>query len=73
MFPKQKEINKLGLNANFISYPTALSAKIFATAFKKLKTIGMIHPEALDKEVRKFIFSELRKAGHVVIKKEYVK
>src|SRR4030042_1206885 len=26
-FPKQKEINKMGLNANFISYPTALSAK----------------------------------------------
>jgi len=73
MFPRQKEINKLGLNANFISYPTALSAKIFATAIQKLKTSGIIPPEALDKEVRRYILSELRKAGHVVIKKEYVK
>ena len=73
MFPKQKDINKLGLNANFISYPTALSAKIFATAIQKIKSTGIIPPEALDKDTRRFILSELRKVGHVLIKKEYLK
>jgi saccharopine dehydrogenase (NAD+, L-lysine-forming) len=72
-FPRQKEINKLGLNANFISYPTALSAKIFAMAMPKLKAKGIIPPEALDKEIRKSILSELEKTGHVVIKKEKLK
>ena len=72
-FPIQKEINKLGLNANFISYPTALSAKIFALAFPKIKAKGINPPETLDKEVRKFIFAELNKTKHILIKKEWVK
>ena len=71
--PKQKEINKLGLNANFISYPTALSAKIFAMAVLRIKTKGIIPPEALDKEIRKYILSELGKTKHVTIKKEILK
>jgi saccharopine dehydrogenase-like NADP-dependent oxidoreductase len=71
--PKQKEINKLGLNANFISYPTALSAKIFAMAFHKIKSKGIIPPEALDREVRKLILAELDKVRHVVVKKEWLK
>lgn len=69
-FPKQKEINKLGLNANFISYPTALSAKIFAMAMPKIKAKGIIPPEALDKEVRRFILSELDRTKQVIVKKE---
>lgn len=71
--PKQKEINKLGLNANFISYPTALSAKIFAMAVLRIKTKGIIPPEALDKDIRKFILSELGRTKHVTIKKEILK
>ncbi len=70
-FPKQKDINKLGLGANFISYPTAVSAKIFALAVQHIKSQGIIPPEALEKDVRKFIISELRKAGHVQITKEH--
>ncbi|VVB81493.1 Saccharopine dehydrogenase NADP binding domain protein [uncultured archaeon] len=70
LFPNQKEINKLGLNANFISYPTALSAKIFAMAIPKIKTKGIIPPEALDKEIRKFALSELDKTKGVIVKKE---
>ena len=71
-FPKQKDITALGLNANFISYPTALSAKLFALAFAKIKTKGIIPPEALDKDVRTFILSELEKIKNVSIKKEYL-
>lgn len=70
LFPKQKDINKLDLNANFISYPTALSAKFFAMAVSKIKLNGIMPPEALDKEIRKFIISELKKTDKVVIKKE---
>jgi len=73
LFPKQKEINKLGLNANFISYPTALSAKMFAMAIPRIKTKGIIPPEALDREVRKFILSELDRTKHVIVKKEILK
>jgi len=68
-FPKQKEINKMGLNANFISYPTALSAKLFAMAVPKIKTKGIIPPEALEKETRKSILAELKKSP-AVVKKE---
>jgi saccharopine dehydrogenase (NAD+, L-lysine-forming) len=70
LFPKQKDINKLGLNASFISYPTALSAKIFAMAMPRIKAKGIIPPEALDKEIREFILSELDRTKHVIVKKE---
>ncbi len=68
LFPKQEHINKLGLEANFISYPTALSAKIFAMAISKIKIKGIIPPEALDKDIRKSVLSELKKTGHVIVK-----
>ncbi|MEK6809164.1 MAG: saccharopine dehydrogenase C-terminal domain-containing protein, partial [Nanoarchaeota archaeon] len=71
--PKQKEINKLGLNANFISYPTALSAKIFAMAVPKIKAKGIIPPEALDKEIRKLILSEFDRTKQVIVKKEILR
>ena len=70
-FPKQKNINKLCLNANFISYPTALSAKMFVMALSHVKTKGIIPPEALDKYVRAFVLAQLKKAKGVVIKKEW--
>lgn len=73
MFPKQKDINKLNLNANFISYPTALSTKIFALAMARVKDMGIIPPEALDKHIRKFILNELDKTKHVIVKKEMLK
>jgi len=73
LFPNQKGINNLGLDANFISYPTALSAKIFAMATSKIKAKGIIPPEALDKEIRKFILSELHRTKHIIIKKERLK
>jgi saccharopine dehydrogenase-like NADP-dependent oxidoreductase len=69
-FPRQKEINKLGLNANFISYPTALSAKLFVMTVPGLKKQGIFPPEALDNETRKLILDELRKTKNIVFKKE---
>ena len=61
VFPTQKEINKLGLDANFISYPTALSVKHFVMAFPKIKKKGVFPPECLDNEVRKDILKEIKK------------
>ncbi len=69
-FPNQTEINKLGFNANFISYPTALCAKIFALATPSIKSKGIIPPEALEKETRKIILDELSKTNKIIIKKE---
>lgn len=62
VFPNQKEIEKLKLDANFITYPTALSAKNFIMAIPRIadKT-GVFPPEALNAEVRKSIFEELKK------------
>ncbi|MBS3122125.1 saccharopine dehydrogenase NADP-binding domain-containing protein [Candidatus Woesearchaeota archaeon] len=69
-FPKQKEINSLKLNANFISYPTALSAKLFIKSLHKIRNKGIIPPECLEKEIRKTILAELKKIKHIVVKKE---
>jgi saccharopine dehydrogenase (NAD+, L-lysine-forming) len=70
MFPKQKDINKLNLGANFISYPTAFSAMLFIMAMPKIKSKGIIPPEALENDVREYIINELRKTKHIVFEKE---
>lgn len=70
IFPKQREINRLGFNANFISYPTAVGAKIFALKISKIKNYGVFPPEALDKGIRHEIINELKK--HVKIQ-EFVR
>ena len=61
IFPKQKEINKLKLNASFISYPTALAAKLFVLSIPKIKNKGVFPPEALDEDARQEIIKELKK------------
>ena len=61
VFPTQKEIGKLGLGANFISYPTALSVKFFVMAIPKMIKRGVFPPEALDENVRQEIIKELKK------------
>ncbi len=69
IFPQQKQINKLGLHANFISYPTALSTKVFALKIPdmiKIKQYGVFPPEALEKKIRHKIINELRR--HIKIK-----
>lgn len=70
LFPKQKDINKLDLNANFISYPTALSTKLIAMIVAKIKLKGIIPPECLDKDIRKTILTQLKKTKGVLFKKE---
>jgi saccharopine dehydrogenase (NAD+, L-lysine-forming) len=72
MFPKQKDIHDLRVNANFISYPTALSAKIFIMAMPKIKEYGVLPPEALSKEVREFIMDELKKISGITVTKEII-
>ena len=62
VFPKQKEIDKMNLGANFISYPTALSIKLFVMNFFKIIKKGVFPPECIGKEIRKEILIELEKS-----------
>ncbi len=71
VFPKQRDINKICPGANFISYPTALSMKLFTIAFDKIKERGVFPPESLEKKVRDFIISELPKNHVKIYKKVY--
>ncbi|HKZ33851.1 MAG TPA: saccharopine dehydrogenase C-terminal domain-containing protein [Candidatus Nanoarchaeia archaeon] len=70
IFPEQKEINRLGLYANFISYPTALAVKVFAMIIPKIKNYGVFPPEAIERDMRHEIINELKK--HVKIR-EFVR
>jgi saccharopine dehydrogenase (NAD+, L-lysine-forming) len=71
IFPKQGVINEMKLNANFISYPTALSASLFALAMPKICSVGVFPPECLEKEVRQFIIEQLPKHKVRVRRKVY--
>lgn len=68
IFPYQKEIGKMNIGANFISYPTALSAKLFAMIMPKIKKKGVFPPEALDSNIRKEVLEELKKHCKVSLK-----
>jgi len=61
VFPNQKTIQRLNLDANFISYPTALSAALFALAIPKINKTGVFPPEAIPKEIRHSILRQLPK------------
>lgn len=69
VFPRQKVIEKMKLNANFISYPTALCLKMFILSIPKIKRTGVFPPESLDKDIRKSILSELSRNKAIIIKK----
>jgi len=71
MFPNQEAINGLKLNANFISYPTALSASLFALSIPKIGLIGVFPPECLEKKAREFIIKELPK-HHVKVRMKII-
>lgn len=68
IFPDQKQIEKMNLNANFISYPTALSIKLFVMAIPKITKTGVFPPECLDKDVREEIIKNLGKNKIKLIK-----
>lgn len=59
IFPRQREINKLKLDANFISYPTALMAKLFAMSIPKIRDGGVFPPECLERRIRKSVLKQL--------------
>ncbi|MCX6702014.1 MAG: saccharopine dehydrogenase NADP-binding domain-containing protein [Candidatus Zambryskibacteria bacterium] len=71
VFPNQKTIGEMEFGANFISYPTALSMKLFVMIFDKIKKRGVFPPEALDKETRTLIIQELPKNQVKVYKEIY--
>jgi len=70
IFPIQREINKLKLVANFISYPAALMAKLFILSIPKIKNRGVFPPECLDKKIRQSILKQLKR-NHITIFKSY--
>lgn len=59
VFPKQRDIEKLKLDANFISYPTALSVKLFVMALSEIKRKGVFPPEAIEDRIREDIIKNL--------------
>ncbi len=63
LFPSQLEINKLYPGANYVSYAAGLTAAIFAIFIPTLKQKGILHPELLDKEIRKSILNKLESMG----------
>lgn len=71
VFPAQEQIDRMNLDANFITYPTALSAAFFVLALPYIQEKGVFPPEALDKNVRKIIIDKLKK--HCLFKKEIKK
>jgi len=71
MFPNQEAINKISPNANFISYPTALSTKLFAMQINNLGKTGVFPPEAINKKIRMDILKQLEKNHVKVYKKVY--
>ena len=72
VFPRQEIIGKMGLGANFISYPTALSTSLFALIIDKTKKIGVFPPECLEKEIRHWIIKQLPKNHIKIYKTIYV-
>lgn len=71
VFPKQKDIGKMGIGANFISYPTALSATLFTLVVNKIKETGVHSPEILNKEQRAWLIDQLPRFKVKVYKKTY--
>jgi saccharopine dehydrogenase (NAD+, L-lysine forming) len=69
-FPEEREIDTLNLNANFISYPTALSLKTFIMMFPGIKKFGIFPPETLDKNIRTKVLNELKKEKILIEKLE---
>lgn len=65
VFPNEGAIEKLGLGANFVSYPTALVAALTLTHYPRITRYGVYPPEALEHNVHKAILNELKE--HVPI------
>ncbi|MEK6885378.1 MAG: saccharopine dehydrogenase C-terminal domain-containing protein [Nanoarchaeota archaeon] len=71
VFPNQREIGKMNIGANFISYPTALSMKLFTMALDRVTERGVYPPEILNKKIREDIIKQLPKNHVKVYKKVY--
>jgi saccharopine dehydrogenase-like NADP-dependent oxidoreductase len=62
-FPEEEDIDEMKIDANFISYPTALMVKFFVMAMPHVKKFGVFPPEALNEEIRKSILAGIKKEG----------
>jgi len=70
VFPTQEEIDNMQMGANFMTYPTAISTKLFVMVLDKITEKGVFPPEALEKQVREEIINELAKC--CAFKKEII-
>lgn len=70
IFPDLKEISKKFFGATYISYPTGIAACAFAKIIPKIKTYGVLPPEALPTHLRKEVLLELESWG-IVINESY--
>lgn len=66
IFPSLKEISKIFPGANYISYPTGISAVSFSKIIPQIKSFGVFPPEALSSDIRKKILIELESHGIAV-------
>ncbi|PIR73161.1 MAG: hypothetical protein COU40_03850 [Candidatus Moranbacteria bacterium CG10_big_fil_rev_8_21_14_0_10_35_21] len=66
IFPDMKAIFKKLPGANYISYPIGLAAYSFLKVLPKIKTFGVLPPEALDEKIRNQILLELENNGIIV-------
>ncbi len=62
-FPKEQEIKKLKLKANFITYPTALATSLFIQHFFEIEQKGVLATEQLNEQLGKKIINELKRKG----------
>lgn len=69
-FPKQREINAMNLNANFITYPTALLMKAFIMAMPEIKNFGVFPPEAIDLKALEQVTNDVRRNGINILRSE---
>jgi saccharopine dehydrogenase-like NADP-dependent oxidoreductase len=69
VFPKQEEIGKMDLGANFISYPTAISMALFILVIPMINKRGVLPTECLEKDIREVILKSLPKNKIKVYKK----
>jgi saccharopine dehydrogenase-like NADP-dependent oxidoreductase len=72
IYPDLKAITEKMEGATYISYPTGVSAAVFARIIPKIMECGVFPPEALSHEIRKEVLICLEKEG-IVLEEKYSK
>lgn len=70
LFPDLQQVNRIYLGASYISYPTAIAATSFAKNIPFLPA-GVYPPEALEKDIRQRIITQLKQKGIKIVRHIY--